>query len=548
MPKAPFSLSLVVAATCSLLLGPVHVHMAIASLEPGLPHEHVETTPIPASGRTIPVSTGGDFQAALNAAQPGDEIVLEAGGTFTGPFTLPRKRGTDWITIRSSSPKNGLPLETRADPSRATDMPKLVTAYGSVIIATPGAHHYRFVRIEIGPREGVFLYDLILLGYHETTVEGLPHHIIFDHCYIHGDPRKGTRRGIAMNGRHIAVIDSYLSDFKEVGADSQAILGWNGPGPFKIVNNYLEGAGENVMFGGGIDPAIPDLVPSDIEIRRNHFAKPLSWKIGDPSRKGIPWTVKNLFELKNARRVLVDGNLFEYNWAHAQNGFAILLTVRNQDGNAPWAVVEDVTFTNNVVRHTGSGVNILGFDDNHPSQQTKRILIRNNLFEDVDGTRWGGGGVLFQIIRGAADVVIEHNTALQTGSIVLAIGPVHTGFVFRHNIAPHNDHGIFGDNIGVGAPALKAYFPGGIVKKNVIAGGSAIQYPSDNFFPSSLDSVRFANRQGSNYRLASASRYKRAGSDGKDLGVDFDTFCAAMATIPQSFTYCDVRAISGKGK
>src|SRR5439155_6309552 len=99
-------------------------------------------------------------------------------------------------------------------------------------------------------------------------MEDLPHHIVFDRCYLHGDPTKGARRGIAMNSRYAAVIDSYLSDFKEVGADSQAIDGWNGPGPFKIVNNYLEGAGENVMFGG-TDPSIADLVPSDIEIRHN---------------------------------------------------------------------------------------------------------------------------------------------------------------------------------------------------------------------------------------------------------------------------------------
>ena len=145
-------------------------------------------------------------------------------------------------------------------------------------------------------------------------------------------------------------MDSYLSDGHVVGFDAQAICGLNGPGPFKIVNNYLEGSGENVMFGGA-DPAIPDLVPSDIEFRGNHCFKPLSWKIGHPSYAGIPWTVKNLFELKNARRVLIEGNLFENNWAHAQNGTAILFTVRNQDGKAPWSVVQDVTMINNIVRN-----------------------------------------------------------------------------------------------------------------------------------------------------------------------------------------------------
>ena len=165
---------------------------------------------------------------------------------------------------------------------------------------------------------------------------------MFDRCYLHGDPKRGSRRGILMNSRSTAVVDSYFSDFKEVGADSQAVAGWNGSGPFKIVNNFLEGAGENLMFGGA-DPSIPDLVPSDIEIRHNDFVKPLAWRQGDSAYAGVPWTVKNLFELKNARRVLVDGNLFERNWVHAQNGFAILFTVRNQDGRASISSVETTT-------------------------------------------------------------------------------------------------------------------------------------------------------------------------------------------------------------
>ncbi len=47
--------------------------------------------------------------------------------------------------------------------------------------------------------------------------------------------------------------------------------------PFKIVNNYLEGAGENVLFGGPI-PRSRIWFRPDIEIRRNHIAKPLTWK------------------------------------------------------------------------------------------------------------------------------------------------------------------------------------------------------------------------------------------------------------------------------
>src|SRR5205809_7970695 len=83
----------------------------------------------------------------------------------------------------------------------------------------------------------------------------------------------------------------------------------------------------------------------------------LTWKVGDPSYAGVAWTVKNLFELKNAQRVLLDGNIFEHNWVGAdQHGAAVLFTVRNQTGSSPWAIVADVTFTHNIVRHATGGI------------------------------------------------------------------------------------------------------------------------------------------------------------------------------------------------
>jgi len=541
----------VILLAAGLFLGPGRVikeHQAAPAL-PELPRVYIDTTYMPPTGQTLAVPMGGDFQTALNQAKPGDVITLEAGAVFTGPFTLPNKPGSEWIIIRTSASDATLPPPGgRINPSYADVMPKLVAASGPVIQTEPGAHHYRFIGVEVRPQVGVFLYNLVQLGGGETSMEQLPHDITFDRCYIHGDSVKGTRRGIAMNSKSLAVIDSYLSDFKEAGVEAQAILGWNGPGPFKIVNNHLEGAGENVMFGGGADPTIPDLVPSDIEIRQNQFSKRLSWKVGDPSYEGTPWIVKNLFELKNARRVLIEGNLFEHNWVQAQSGFAILFTVRNQNGSAPWAVVEDVTFRNNIVRHTTSGINILGRDDNHPSRQTKRILIQNNLFDDVGGNRWGGGGRLFQLLRGTEDVVIDHNTAFQAENILMADGEPHLGFVFRNNIVPHNNYGIIGTGTGVGNPTLLKYFPDGIVKHNIIAGGHAAQYLPDNFFPSSLDDVRFMDRHSGNYQLASSSRYKRAGSNGKDLGVDYDALCAAMPVALQLQMYCNTNSPSGKVK
>ena len=500
--------------------------VAVEAASPERPRATVNTDDVRPTGRTIAVPAGGNFQAVLNAAQPGDVITLEAGATFQGPFTLPKKSGTGWIVVRTSAPDDRLPPSgTRVTPASAAVMPKVVvgTGSGGAIVAAPGAHHFRFIGIEVRPVAGAFVYTLMELGSGSVTSEAmLPHDIIVERCYIHGDAARGGRRGIALNGMSLAVIDSYLADFKEVGADSQAMMGWNGPGPFKIVNNHLEAAGENVMFGGA-DPAIHNLVPSEIEIRQNHFFKPLSWREGDPSYAGTPWTIKNLFELKNARRVLVEGNVFENIWRAAQDGFALQLTVRNQYGGAPWSTIEDVIFTRNIVRHAGSGINILGTDDPNPSQSMKRVLIQDNLFDDVSGARWGGHGHLVQILDyrvGTTDVVIEHNTSFQDGSPIYAGGKPHAGFVYRNNLTRKGTYGVIGDGASEGLGTLGTYFPGAVFVKNVVVGATPSLYPANNLFPGSLDKVGFVNLTGGNYRLAASSPYRNAGTDGRDIGAD----------------------------
>lgn len=482
-------------------------------------------------GQPLTVPAGGNLQAALNAARPGDVIEISAGARFVGNFTLPYKPGAGWIMIRSSAHDRLPPPGSRVSPAHADLMPKIVSPNSAPAISTASrAHHYRFIGIEITTTNAIN-YNLVLLeSARQTSLDRVPSDIVFDRCYIHGTPTGDIRRGIALNGARLAVIDSHLSDFHERGADSQAIAGWNGPGPFRIINNYLEGAGENVMFGGAA-PTIHNLVPSDIEIRRNHFVKPLTWKIGAPTYAGYPWTVKNLFELKNARRVIIDGNVFEHNWAHAQSGFAIVLTVRTERDAAPWAVVEDVTFVNNIVRHTASGINILGRDDSSAmgAGRTRRIAIKNNLFVDVGGAEWGGEGRLLQMLEGIGDVLIEHNTAFHTGAIIVADGAPHQGFVYRNNIAFHNQYGVFGSGQGSGMPALLHYFPGFVFQKNMVIGApDPTRYPPNNYYPASVQAVGFADVAGGRYGLAGSSPYKGAATDGTDVGVDVDALLRAQ--------------------
>jgi hypothetical protein len=497
------------------------------------------------------VSAGGDLQAAINRAKPGDEILLAPGASFTGPFTLPRKpdAGGLEVVIRTATSDLELPPGQRVGPADGRKMARLVASGGAAVVRTASAAgHYRFVGLEIAPAPGVAVLNVVLLGswtedgrWTETRADELPHDITFDRVYIHGDPQRGSRRGIAMNGRNIAVYNSYFSDFKQECCDSQAIASWNGPGPFTIQNNYLEAAGENVMFGGG-DPSIPGLVPSDIQLRDNHFFKPLRWKSDDPAHEGVNWVVKNLLELKNARNVVIDGNVFENNWADDQNGFAILFTPRNQDGGSPWSTVEHVEFTNNVVRHSTSGINILGWDNLGPSQQASNLVIRNNVFWDIGGARWGEdaastygygkGGWFLQLMDGTSAVIVEHNIILASKGILVAdiarpVGTrgstLHTGFVFRNNIVRYGSMGIAGASTPPGYPTLNQYFYAPVIERNVVIGGQPAMYPPDNFTVASIDDVGFEDWTHCNFRLSADSLFTARATDGADIGVTVDS-------------------------
>jgi len=158
-------------------------------------------------------------------------------------------------------------------------LPKIISPSNMGAITTDnGAHHYRFIAIEVSVPASIGNTGLVRLGTgYETTLAQLPHDLVLDRMDIHGTPTGNLRRSVILNGASEAVIDSYLSDNHEHGADSQALGGWNGSGPFKIVNNYLEASTENVLFGGSVGPQAT-VIPSDIESRHNYLTKPVGWR------------------------------------------------------------------------------------------------------------------------------------------------------------------------------------------------------------------------------------------------------------------------------
>ncbi|MDT7540264.1 MAG: hypothetical protein QOE33_168 [Acidobacteriota bacterium] len=463
------------------------------------------------SASIINVRAGGDLQAALERARAGDTIMLAAGATYHGAFRLPNKAGANFITVRSSAADAQLPATgERIDPAKyANALPKLVggVAGSPVVAAAPGAHHFRFVAVEFGATVGG-QGNIIELGTgQEESLDALPHDIEFDRCYIHGDPKDGQRRGIALNARAVKIANSYFADIKRRGEESQALCGWGGTGPFEITNNYIEAAAEGVMFGGATTRL--KVVPSDIIVSGNHFNKPLNWR-------DEGWSVKNHLELKNARRVHVESNLFTNTWASAQDGTAVLFTVRDEGGQVPDATVEDVEFINNVVRGAANCFQAYGAE----GRGGHRLTIRNNLFTDVDA-RFGAGGK-FLVVTQWDTLTVEQNTIITSGSITTAFGQPTTGFVFRRNIVKHNDYGFHGDGRAPDADAVHFFFPGAAISDNAIVGGVAFAGAGRNVYPSTLDEVGFVNWRAGDFHLRANSSLRRTTASGPSIGAQVD--------------------------
>jgi hypothetical protein len=271
------------------------------------------------------------------------------------------------------------------------------------------------------------------------------------------------------------------------------------------------------------------MVPSDITIRGNHLFKPMSWANGK-------WTVGTTFQLKNARRVLFEGNVLENHWADAHVGYAIVFTAVNQGGTAPWSKVHDVTVRNNLISNAASGVNLLSryhAAPNFSDEPSKRILIRNNLFLNVGRDPVAGQtGPLLQVLHELEDVTIAQNTffGAAANSAVQFDGLPNKRLMLLNNVFGATRYGVMGDGTtGDGVETFTKSAPGSIVQGNVFTGLDERRYPSRNAFPVSFTSSDFVNSAGGNFTLRSSLRFSISG--GALVGVDGAALLNATAGV-----------------
>ena len=543
----------------------------------------------PAPGSTITVSAGGDLQSALNQVNCGDTVMLQAGGTFFsgstygGAFTLPAKSCDDrhWIILRTSAPDTSLPPEgTRMTPCYAgvaslPGRPALACTSTKRVLATitysgtgngplifaPGANHYRLMGLEVTrtANDGKSVASLIGPTQHSSMSQ-----IVLDRLYIHGTPADETRRGVELSGgTSIAVQDSYISDFhcSVLGncTDSQAVAGGTGSlpmGPYKINHNFLEASGENIIFGGG--PATQ--TPADIEIRFNHFFKPMLWLQGQPGFAAPAFIVKNHFELKNAQRVLFDSNALEDTWGgFSQHGYSVLLTPKNQhaeSGNVcPICLVTDVTVRYVTIRHVAGAfliANALSGPNGGPPLQGQRYSIHDVIADDIDGDKYIGPGAFAQLSTIASpllqDVTINHVTAFPQ-SVLFNVGVPDTvemrGIVFTNSIVTSGESAITSTGPFPNAPNCARFdVPSTTVAQcfsnptfsfnallSVPSRYPSSKWPRGNFLyaPAAIGFVNFNQGNGGDYRLSSSSPAVGKASDGSNLGANVEEVLSAVS-------------------
>jgi hypothetical protein len=130
--------------------------------------------------------------------------------------------------------------------------------------------------------------------------------------------------------------------------------------------------------------------------------------------------------------------------------------------------------------------------------------------------------------------MLDHNTALAvTNAAIIAAGGASSKFVLTNNLLGFGLFGIAGDGAGGGNQALGVYYPGALVQGNVLVGpgegrNQVGNLPPLNFVELALASLGLIDLNTGDLKLSELSPYNGAGTDGFDIGVDFEALMQAI--------------------
>lgn len=378
----------------------------------------------------------------------GTRIRLPANVDYGGSYTLPVNNSSGWIYVEAAAVKTGgLPEGTRVTAANASVMPKMYATGINVPVFTlpAGNNKYRFVGLEFamapsgvswaGENAGGGVFNVnpyILHSTESATSTEYCNNVIIDRCYLHGDASLGLacKRLLLINGANIAIIDSSLQDVlgRSLG-DGQCLSVTAGPGPYKIVNNYMTQAcdGEHITFGGGN----AYITPADIEVQRNHFTVPLSWYATGYREP------KNWYEMKVGFRTLVQGNVFENYRASTLHSQFYPINIKTVDQNnvAPASGVRDFTMRLNEWRNCSSWLLFGRRPENTGTAMNRAEATCNRMLKPTSD--WTGVIRVYsaQIEAAIDNVRIRHNSVArvaQDGAFVISSPLASAGSMSNH--------------------------------------------------------------------------------------------------------------------
>src|ERR1700730_3865926 len=135
--------------------------------------------------RVVELRAGADLQAAINAAQCGDNLVLQAGATWDGEFRLPNRNCTASTPIRIGSSGQAFLPNGRVGPADATNMPRIralgTGITGSAFMMAADAGYWVLDGLELTDNAAATNVVNALITVAETTANNLT----VQRCYFH---------------------------------------------------------------------------------------------------------------------------------------------------------------------------------------------------------------------------------------------------------------------------------------------------------------------------------------------------------------------------
>jgi hypothetical protein len=540
-----------------------------------LPEVELTTTypQLPSTSQTLTVGNGSqyqysDCQQAINAAQPGDVVSIEAEGEtgtafVCNPIVLPSKPNPNnyYIVIQTANLTQltqATPLGTRISSDDIPNLAVIETQTTSAISAAASASYYYMVGIEARVAANTSLMGMgpiVELGSPvATSLSEAPSYITVASSYVHGTANQDTYMGVDFNGSAMAFVDSMITEIHSLTGPGRGIsVSTTGFGPFKIDDDEIESAGS--AFALVAYSPIVGMIPSDIEFQNNYLHRNPNWatqiNTTTSGATGV-WSSESLVEMANAQRVLFNSNIFEDAYALSNDlgsGYALAIKPSSSAfGTAPvgtyyWDRVQDITFTNNEVDNCAGVTDIFLDDSQYPAVVTQRLDFYNNIAYDigtVDGTlqtsQFPGMIVFYDASPGPIE--FNHNTLLDISNggppLVQAFGGATLDqFTFTNNIINDEGNGIYSAGNGTGTATLNADFPGVVLTYDAFAGQNINNYQgytSSNWFPSNMNAIGFqlappasGSYDYQNLTLLPTSLFYNAASDGTNVGANIGT-------------------------